>query len=282
MAFRLGRVSNLPTVWSNALAGVVLASCAPNPTLLLGLVLGFSASYTSGMFLNDAFDASFDQVHRPERPIPSGQIATATVFGIGFALLAAGFVVTAVTSFGGAGGYRATTAAGCLAAAIVFYDAWHKDNPFGPVVMGLCRALVYVTAGLAASGTIGATLTAGGAALCYLIGLTYIAKQEVSGRLANLWPLALLSAPLWFALLYPEGGATEAILSAALVFWVFCALSFLRPPSPEIGTAVGMLIAGISLVDAIFISTQQQPLLAGVAIGCFAAALCCQLWVAGT
>ncbi len=148
--------------------------------------------------------------------------------------------------------------------------------------MGLCRALVYVTAGLAASGTIGATLTAGGAALCYLIGLTYIAKQEVSGRLANLWPLALLSAPLWFALLYPEGGATEAILSAALVFWVFCALSFLRPPSPEIGTAVGMLIAGISLVDAIFISTQQQPLLAGVAIGCFAAALCCQLWVAGT
>ena len=75
VALRLGRVSNLPTVWSNALAGMVLASGAPDATLLLGLMLGFSASYTSGMFLNDAFDASFDQVHRPERPIPSGQIS---------------------------------------------------------------------------------------------------------------------------------------------------------------------------------------------------------------
>ncbi len=282
VALRLGRVSNLPTVWSNALAGMVLASGAPDASVLLGLMLGFSASYTSGMFLNDAFDASFDQIHRPERPIPIGEITSSVVFGFGFALLTAGFLITAATSRRGPAGYQAAIAAVCLAAMIVLYDAWHKDNPFGPFIMGLCRALVYVTAGLAASGAIGTTLAASSAALCYLVGLTYIAKQEVSGRLASLWPLALLSASLWFALWNRSGGAAETVLCVALVLWVSYALAFLRPPSPAIGKAVGMLIAGISLVDAIFISTQQRPAMAAIAIACFVAALSLQRWVPGT
>jgi UbiA prenyltransferase family len=282
VALRLGRVSNLPTVWSNALAGAVLASGAPDPGLLFALGLGFSASYAAGMFLNDAFDASFDRTHRPERPIPSGEISARAVFGGGFALLAAGFAITTAAGVAGAGGYRAALAAGGLAAAIVFYDAWHKDNPFGPVIMGLCRALVYITAGLAASGAVGGTLPAAGATFCYLVGLTYIAKQEVSGSLSNLWPLTLLSAPLWFALSRGSGGVAEVILCLAFVLWVVYALSFLRPPTQAIGTAVNMLISGISLVDAIFIGTRHEPALVGVVLVCFVAALFLQRRVPGT
>ena len=35
-----------------------------------------------------------------------------------------------------------------LAAAIVLYNWHHKENPLGPLVMGLCRVLVYVAAAL--------------------------------------------------------------------------------------------------------------------------------------
>src|SRR5262249_53072219 len=68
----LGRVSNLPTVWSNCLAAWLLAG--GGPWSRLGLVaLGSSFIYTGGMFLNDAFDIEFDRKHRPERPIISGE-----------------------------------------------------------------------------------------------------------------------------------------------------------------------------------------------------------------
>jgi len=64
----LGRVSNLPTVWSNCLAGWWLSG-GGNFWKLPLLLLGVSALYTGGMFLNDAFDAEFDQQRRASRPI---------------------------------------------------------------------------------------------------------------------------------------------------------------------------------------------------------------------
>ena len=67
----LGRVSNLPTVWSNCLAGWWLAGAGSAGKLPL-LLLGISAQYIGGMYLNDAFDADFDRQRRAARPIPSG------------------------------------------------------------------------------------------------------------------------------------------------------------------------------------------------------------------
>ena len=69
----VGRMSNLPTVWSNCLAGWWLGGHENSANLPL-CFLGVSALYLGGMFLNDAFDADFDRQHRPERSIPSGAI----------------------------------------------------------------------------------------------------------------------------------------------------------------------------------------------------------------
>ena len=69
----LSRVSHLPTVWSNCLAGWWLGGHG-NVSKLPLLFLGVSALFTGGMFLNDAFDADFDRQRRTERPIPSGAI----------------------------------------------------------------------------------------------------------------------------------------------------------------------------------------------------------------
>src|SRR5215216_6108946 len=79
----LGRVSNLPTVWSNCLAGWIISGRAEWQKLIL-IGGGTSFLYIGGMFLNDAFDAEFDYQHLSERPIPSGAISRGAVWKWGF------------------------------------------------------------------------------------------------------------------------------------------------------------------------------------------------------
>src|SRR5713101_4665697 len=88
----LGRASNVPTVWSNCLAGWILGGGGPHKRLL-ALCAGATLLYLGGMFLNDAFDAQFDLQHRPERPIPSGAIQASTVWKWGFLFLGLGWLV---------------------------------------------------------------------------------------------------------------------------------------------------------------------------------------------
>ncbi len=100
VALKLGRISNLPTVWTNTLAGVVLAGGAIGDARVPWLLLALSLCYVAGMFLNDAFDREFDARHRPERPIPSGEVSAITVFGAGFAMLAVGVALLAWIGYG--------------------------------------------------------------------------------------------------------------------------------------------------------------------------------------
>ena len=84
---RLGRVSNLPTVWTNCLAGTLLACGGFDPIVFAPAMVATSMFYVAGMFLNDAFDRDFDSQCRPERPIPSGEVTSRKVFTVGFGLL---------------------------------------------------------------------------------------------------------------------------------------------------------------------------------------------------
>ena len=104
VALRLGRVSNLPTVWTNALAGIVLAGGHAADPRTLPLLVALSLFYVAGMYLNDAFDAEIDARERPERPIPSGQVSAETVFTVGFAMMALGLALLAWAGYGVAGG----------------------------------------------------------------------------------------------------------------------------------------------------------------------------------
>src|SRR5262245_8978384 len=87
----LGRVSNLPTVWSNCLCGWLLSGASTMDRFFL-LCLGATFLYLGGMYLNDAFDAQFDQQHRSERPIPSGAISVTAVWQWGLSWLALGML----------------------------------------------------------------------------------------------------------------------------------------------------------------------------------------------
>lgn len=183
-ALRLGRISNLPTVWSNVTAATVLAgAAAPSPGMLV-LALACSCFYVGGMFLNDAFDREHDARVRPDRPIPAGAVSPSEVLVVGFGLLAAGLVLTTIVAHAvrpeAVGAAIASAAA--LAGAILLYDVWHKGNPIAPLLMGLCRVLVYVTAAATLTGAVpGAVVTGAMVMLVYLIGLTAVARHPVLG-----------------------------------------------------------------------------------------------------
>jgi 4-hydroxybenzoate polyprenyltransferase len=287
VALRLGRVSNLPTVWTNALAGVALAGGEPFQAATLVVILALSLFYVGGMYLNDAFDREIDARERPSRPIPAGLVRAETVFAAGFAMLIAGLAAippaARLAEAGGAGGGLAAGAA--LGGAILLYDWRHKGNPLSPLLMGACRVLAYVTAGVAVAGALPPALAVGaGVALCYLIGLTYIAKQETLGRVANLWPLVFLVAPLPYGLaVLPAGGWPVAALLVVLLAWIALALGLLWRRRPgDIPRAVVSLIAGIALLDALFLAASGEAAAAVLAVACFAATLALQRWVSGT
>ncbi len=151
VALRLGRVSNVPTVWTNVFTGVALAGAAAADARLAILLVSLSLFYIGGMFLNDAFDSAFDARSRPERPIPSGQVSAAQVYVGGFGMLVAGVGLLAWAGYGFEPftQWRPVLAGIALAIAITFYNWHHKDNPLSPLVMGVCRLLVYLAAAYA-------------------------------------------------------------------------------------------------------------------------------------
>jgi len=257
---RLGRIANLPTVWTNVIAGSLIAGGGSVvPTEIALIALAMSAFYVGGVYLNDFFDRAIDARERPDRPIAAGDIGAGAVSVIGFGLLATGIAL--MSPFGPA----ATGSGALLAGAIVLYDVWHKGNPLSPIVMGLCRALVYVGAGLAVAQSVPRALVVGAIALAaHVIGLACAAKQERLDRVGNLWPLALLAAPLLVAVPGVGGGWAVAVAFALLLGADAAALWVLakRPVAGSVPRAASELIAAICLVDALAVALAgSDPLL---------------------
>lgn len=175
-AMRLGRISNVPTVFTNVAAGLALAGASPLTSLSFLLGLAVAAFYVGGMYLNDGFDARWDAVHRPERPIPAGHVRQGTVLAAGAGLLALGVALVALA----ARGRPTLIAALVLVALIVLYDVSHKQNPLAPVVMALCRIAVYFLAAAAVTGfPPPRAVFIGAAALgLYLVFLSTLARKE--------------------------------------------------------------------------------------------------------
>lgn len=222
---RLARVSNLPTVWTNVLAGVVVGGGPLAWAPLLRIGLGVSLLYTAGMFLNDAFDRTYDATSNPRRPIPAREVPAREVFSVGWVLLVAGLLVVVAETWS----WPAVASTLVLGAAIVYYDYRHKRDPLGPAVMALCRGLVYFVAA-AATASIGVDVIAAALLLFgYVLLLTWIAKRV---------------------------GARA-------------------------GWLIAVLIAGISLLDAILIAVAGRPDIAVVAAGGFPLTLLAQRWVSG-
>jgi 4-hydroxybenzoate polyprenyltransferase len=244
----LGRVSNLPTVWSNCLAGWWLGG-GGNFEKLPVLLVGVSFLYLGGMYLNDAFDVEFDRQHRQERPIPSGAISIGAVwrFGLGWLLAGALCLIGLGMKTGGIGIV--------LSLCILAYDSIHKRTAVSPVLMGACRFLVYlVAAATAADGVTGRVIWCALALAGYVAGLSFLARRESSRDPTNWWPLILTATPILLALIMNSNDYRKPALalSGVVVLWILLSVRpALKSANGHVGKAVARLLAGIVLVDAL-------------------------------
>lgn len=227
----LARISNLPTVWTNVLAGLVVGCFiraindikSPHPSHLdtfiqaWPLLLAVSLLYIAGMILNDVCDVKIDREERSERPLASGRIATATALGVAMVLMLAGLVLAAL------GGGLVLICVVFLGLCIVAYDLLHKRSVLAVVFMGFCRALVYGAAMVWVAGD--AMLNVSGLLvllipilMCiYTILITVIARGEASQVKAGQYLSRVLSISM--------------LLIPCLIFLVFGLLMARYQPS---------------------------------------------------
>ncbi|MEN3942541.1 UbiA family prenyltransferase [Prosthecobacter sp. SYSU 5D2] len=284
----LARISNLPTVWTNVTAAWLLAGGSWNGDLaprlqLAWLLLAGSLLYTGGMILNDAADVRHDREHKKDRPIPSGKISPLAAWVVGLGMMAGGAWIGVFE----AGASVPIVAA--LLAAILFYDLYHKPWPGAVWVMGACRVLLFSMAAsslpTAGSGVpwwlddlaLPFALTLG----AYIVGLTMVARMEAKGAVVTplraFFAKALLYAPAVVGLVFWLSRANWRLipllgdltplapLPFLLVFiaMVLYATRLMRQGGPAIGRAVGILLAGIAIVDALAVIQVSLPLACG-------------------
>ncbi|HJZ46332.1 MAG TPA: UbiA family prenyltransferase [Roseiflexaceae bacterium] len=273
----LARISNSPTVASNVLAGAALAGAlAPNGNIAL-LAVAMVLFYTAGMFLNDLCDYAIDCRARPDRPLPSGAVtraeASAATVGLFVGGLAMLWLLGPTPFLGGL----------VLVGLIVLYDIWHKSNPLSPLIMAGCRAMVYVIAFVVfAPQPTGALALAASVLGLYIVGLTALAKSEALPGAAKHWPAVALILP---AVAFLAQRPSLAALPTALVFlgWVLYSLSFAyRKRGRSIGGAIGRLIAGVALCDALVLALARAWLGVALALVAFGLTLLFQRYIKGT
>ena len=274
-ALTLARVSSLPTVWTNCLAGWGINAVAlghalamppsfglqdAEPFSLLALLLGASLVYAGGCTLNDAFDEGFDRKYNPERPIPSRKVTSATAWILGMSELAAG---SALLFLG----------AGCsalwitlLVCAILAYDFLHKRWAGSYLLMGSCRVFLWLTAATVGEAEDVAPQTLAWA-LClgaYVVGITLFARGESKEReaprnfsiiLLFFPPLLALAGLIYWHQLDPTRQALVN-LSGLLAAWIAyrSILHIKGQGNGSIGKGVSLLLSGICATDAVAVA----------------------------
>ena len=270
----LTRGSNLPTVWSNVIAGWLLAQGLRLPPLdtdfwkqppdspawgsLLLLLLGVSLTYVGGMILNDAFDARWDAERRSTRPIPAGLIDVRDALRAGWGALAAGFTLTVAAAPAGTR-LAVTIVALALVLCVIVYDRWHKGVSWAPAVMGLCRALLPLIGFLVVGESIFFPPLADSDWIIFAhmfalwlltYAITLVARHEATGGGAGRWVEALLfvaPAPLFWAVSF--FWQWMLLWSAVYVWWLV--RSNRRHPLPGgVGARVADRLASMPLIDA--------------------------------
>ena len=273
----LGRVSNLPTVWTNCLSGWLLGGGGSELTLLL-LGVGASLVYVGGMYLNDAFDAVFDRQYRRERPIPAGHISEALVWEIGGALLIGGGVTLAFL------GWTTAIFSFLLVFTVLLYDAIHKAVALSPAIMAACRFfLLLAAASTGDDGVTGLALWSALALAGWIVGLSYVARRESAAGPLKWWPLLALTLPLMLAALVNDGEyRLRAVLAGGALFtWaIWCLSHSFGSVHGNLGRTVAGLLAGICLVDLLAI--PQESTAAMFCLAAFGAARLAQRFVPAT
>ena len=272
----LGRVSNLPTVWSNVLCAWLLCNSGDWLSFVV-ISIGVSCIYIGGMYLNDACDAAFDEKCNPERPIPSGQISKKAVFMLSVGWLLLGFIslMTLMNP-------QLAVWGGLLVGLVVLYNVLHKKTSWTLLVMGGCRFVLYPlvgsTVGMAMSSEL---MLAGLGMFLYIIGLSSAARSAYeSNQLKSLSVVPIFLSILLVIINDTRGYDLMYIgVGILLCLWLIRSFAFLFwMKEPDIGRSVESFLAGIVLLDLFKVNSLLDDKMSsfGIFIGLFLSSILAQ------
>jgi 4-hydroxybenzoate polyprenyltransferase len=281
------RIPNVFTAFANVVAGVCLVRGGSFQLRDIALVLASGALYSAGMVWNDYYDREVDAHERPDRPIPAGEISETAALLLGTFLLLSGLGLAAWH------GLRPLLVAAALAAAILLYDASMKSTPFGPLSMGVCRAL-NVLLGLSAGDIQQLRLGLLPLALgIFTLLITQLSRHEVfgaaperlRGTLIGLSALAGAVGLAWVGLAMLSLAGWPSVVMAAAVFgyvlWrgrqLFVPLESDVTPG-KLGRAIGGGILMMPALDATFVAASGLPLAAAAVLAFTLPALLLKRW----
>jgi hypothetical protein len=119
----------------------------------------------------------------------------------------------------------------------------------------------------------------------YIVGLSYVARREsVRGPVPH-WPLILLAAPFFLALLMNQAQYRWPAFWLALVLgmWIFrCVRPIFSPGAVNVGRGVSGLLAGIVFVDWLAVAPECPHALSLVFLCLFAATQALQRFIPAT
>jgi 4-hydroxybenzoate polyprenyltransferase len=266
----LGRISNLPTVWTNCLAAWVLNQLGqqlpffelPNsdadqvltfqPVQWIWILIGASLLYVAGTTLNDAFDEDYDRLHNQSRPIPAGILKCWEVWTVGFIQLLVGAAILY---------FKADVSEiylGMLCMTILVYDAAHKKWVGSVLLMGGCRLFLWwtiATAGHEITNELSPLVLVWSMGLfLYIAGITFVARGEATGNLPTVpWPFMLLFVQVligFFFCIY-TGRWIALILVILLACGLWIGVLRAKIKGKNIGRAVALWLALITVGDAL-------------------------------
>ncbi|MDB6443707.1 MULTISPECIES: UbiA family prenyltransferase [Pseudomonas] len=261
----LGRVSNLPTVWTNTLAAALLASSAgalapPSGAVWVLLLAALSMLYLAGMLLNDLLDADWDLRHHNPRPITLGLVSRQQV-GLACALLL-GLAAVAVLGLSRLidQPYWLLGGALLLLACILGYNLLHKKYAHSVWLMGACRSALYLTAAASLAVPPEPIWLCAVLLGVYISGLTYLARQEHRNQLLSRLPLILMLSPLTLAI-----HNDNPWFWPVLLLWLgWLGWHYRRhladPRQRRVRTFIGAGLAALPLFDALVLAVADQPL----------------------
>jgi hypothetical protein len=198
----------------------------------------------------------FDRQHRKDRPLPSGTISPAAVWGWGCSGLMLGTLILS------GAGTRTGLLGLLLVAGILVYDSIHKAITLSPLLLGVCRFLLYlIAASTGVEGLTGWAIWCGLAMAGYVSGLDFLARQQHARRPLAYWPVLLLGAPILLAVILNGAGFRERalLLSGVLALWIVRSLwPTLRANDRRIERTIPPLLAGIVLVDLLAVADAPR------------------------
>lgn len=170
----LCRISNLPTIWTNVLTGILLSNTEFSGSDLIRFMFCLSFFYSGGMCLNDILDIDIDRIKKPFRPIPAGQVSLAEAFILSSFLFLSGLLLLFHYH-----DYEVVYMGIILLFLIFSYNIFHKKHAGSVLLIAACRFMVVVIPAFALRGKIAyLVLLAATTQFIYTLIISMIARHE--------------------------------------------------------------------------------------------------------